>query len=225
MFKRRTAARDRNILGRAVNRGQLSIDQVLGLPKEKLLDLLDMGYQLPIAGGTQSSNQQAENPIYFPKAIVVSSDQTINQGDAVWWDSVNYTLKPCTSYTQIAVGTTGGFCGVAGGDSNAGVYPTPPSGQSEALPGIVVQSGGTAWFNTGTAETLNPFQVVTIGADAQTITGYNVETTADRIGFVIVPPPVAPRGASGATPVPETTGGGARARVWIERKFPTTALL
>jgi hypothetical protein len=224
MFKR-IKARERNILGRRPIRGVLSIEKVQALSKGELLDLLDLGYQLPMAGGmTTAQNATAASPTYFPMALCVTSDQTINQGDMVWWDSVNYTLKPLTAVGQVAIGLgTGGFCGCAAGTSNPGVYPTPPSGQSEALPGIVVQRGGSVYLN-GTAGdgAYLPFQPVTVGADAQTVSRGG-ETTADRVGFVLVRPPVSPRGASGATPVPETDNSG-RPQVWLTPTFPATSL-
>lgn len=226
LSKRKTAVRPaRNMFGKPARR-RLRIADVLWLAKEEVLDFLDRGYLLPLGGGTTPNNQQAANPVYFPRALVVSSDQTINQGDMVWWDPVNFTLKPCTSPNQVAVGNTGGFCGCAAGTSNPGVYPNPPGGvPSEALPGIEVQCGGSVFLATTNAEVYSPFQIVTVGADAQTVTGYNVETSANKVGFMIVPPPVSARGAPGATPAPETIVGPTRSQVWIERKFPTTALL
>jgi hypothetical protein len=66
--------------------------------------------------------------------------------------------------------------------------------------------------------------VTMAGVDAQTVTKGGA-TSANRVGVVIVPPPTVPRGAAGATPVPETAAGGTRVRVWIERKFPSTSLV
>ena len=52
----------------------------------------------------------------FPRAVDVTTDQTIHEGDMVWWDSVNGTLKPCTASTTVPVSAgVGGFCGVAAG--------------------------------------------------------------------------------------------------------------
>jgi hypothetical protein len=231
LSRHKTAVRPRrNLFGRPV-RGTLTARYAEGLSRDELLDLLDRGYRLPILGGTSNQNQAAENPSYFPKALVVSTDQTIHQGDLVYWDGVNYTLKPLTSTTNVALtGQTNsnagsGFCGCAAGTNVPGVYPNPPAGApSENLPGIVVQSGGAVWLNTTTGENYNPWQPVTVGADSQTVTAYNVETVADRVGFVIIPAPVTPRGAPGATPLPETIAGPTRARVQLERKFPGTSL-
>jgi hypothetical protein len=225
MRSQRYMARERNILGRKITRTALNIARIAGLPREELLDLLDLGFQLPYRGGTTPQNQTGVNPVYFPRALAVTTDQTINQGDMVWWDSVNFTLKPLTNLNQVAVGLgTGGYCGIAAGTNNPGVYPNPPGGiPSEALPGIEVQMGGAVHINTTVGETYNPFQPVTVGADAQTVSE-GAETTADTVGRIIVPPPVTARSGPGATPVPETVVGGTRPLMWIVRQYPSTLI-
>jgi hypothetical protein len=195
---------------------------------EEVANLLDLGFWPSMEGATQASNQQASgaNAIYFPKAIVVTTDQTINQGDCVWFDAVNYTLKIATTSSQIAVGTTGGFCGCAAGSNVPGVYPNPPAGApSENLPGIEVQWGGDVFLNLQANDVIDgPFTAVTMsGIDAQTDTRGGSVTSSNRIGHVIVPAPATPRGAPGATPTPETVAGGTKVRVWLERKYPSTA--
>ena len=231
LSKYKTAVRARrNLLGRRV-RGRLALRDVLaleygGIDPGEILDLLDRGYLLPLLGSTSKQNQTAANAIYFPKAIVVSTDQTINQNDMVWWDAVNYTLKPLTTSAQVAVGATGGYCGVAAGSNVPGVYPNPPAGApSENLPGIAVQRGGSAYLTLQANDVTDyPFQPVTAaGVDAQTITK-GTATAANRVGLVLVPLPVTARGGPGATPAPETAGPG-RVEVWLEPKFPDTALL
>ncbi len=232
MFKRKTAVRPRrNMFGRSV-RGRLSLRDVLamelaGIPRDEFLDLLDRGWMLPLmAGGTTKQNQVAANPIYFPKSLVVSTDQTINQGDMVWWDAVNYTLKILTTAAQVAVGATGGFAGLAAGSNKPAVYPDPPAGApSENLPGIPVQRGGSAYLTLQSNDVTDfPFQPVTAaGVDAQTITKGGA-TSSNRVGLAIVPPPVTARGGPGATPTPETVGPG-RIEVWLEAKYPDTVLL
>lgn len=232
MFKHKTAVRPRrNLLGRRV-RGRISLLDMLrmeyaGIAREDVLDLLDRGYLLPILGGTTKQNQALADAKYFPKALVVSTDQTINQADMVWWDAVNYTLKPLTTSAQVAVGTTGGFCGCAGGSNVPGVYPNPPGdAPSENLPGIVVQRGGTVSLLLQSNDVIDyPNQSVTAaGVDAQTVTK-GAASSSNRVGLVIVPLPVTPRGAPGATPAPETVAGGTRIEVWLEPKYPTTVLL
>jgi hypothetical protein len=233
MLFKRTAVRPapRNILGKRARR-RLTLREVLGLEfagiaREDFLDLLDMGYRLPLMGGTSKQNQTLANAVYFPKATVVTTDQTINQNDMVWWDGVNYTLKILTTAAQVAVGTTGGFCGCAAGSNVPGVYPNPAAGvPSENLPGILVQRGGTVGLTLQSNDVVDyPFQAVTAaGVDAQTVTK-GAATSANRVGLVIVPAPVTPRGAPGATPLPESVPGGGRVEVWLESKFPTTILL
>lgn len=226
LFKRIKLREERNVLGRRVYRGRLSIDQVIGLPKDVLLNLLDMGYQLPMAGGTSPQNQVAANATYWPRAIVVSTDQTINQGDMVWWDAINYTLKPVTNINQVAVSATGGFVGSAAGSNVPGVYPNPPAGApSENMPGIAVQRGGSAFFNaTITDRGYFQFQLLTVGADSQTVTGYNAVTAADAIGYAIVAPPVTARSGPGATPTPELDTS-ARVQVELRVTYPVATLV
>ena len=233
MLFKRTAVRPapRNILGKRVRR-RLTLREVLGLEfagisRDDFLDLLDRGYLLPLMGGTSKQNVTAANPVYFPKAIVVSTDQTINQGDMVWWDAVNYTLKTLTAANQVASGTTGGFCGCAAGSNVPAVFPNPAAGvPSENLPGIEVQRGGSVYLNLQANDVTDyPFQPVTAaGVDAQTVTK-GAATAGNRVGLAIVPAPVTPRGAPGATPLPETVAGGGRLEVWLEPKYPTTVLL
>jgi hypothetical protein len=194
------------------------------------LDLLSRGYRLPLAGGTQAQNQVLANPEYFPRALIVTVDQTVNQGDFVWWDDVHYTLKPLTSTTQVAYtpGTgTGGFAGVAAGSNIPGVYPNPQAGApSEYLPGVEVQRGGSVRaYSTAGEGSYVPFQPVTIGATAQTVSR-GAETTADMVGRIIVPPPTTAGAAAGTTPVPaNTVASGGSVEVWVTPTFPISGVL
>ena len=222
-----TAVRPRQNISGKPFKGILAIEHWIGLQDDEVADLIDRGYVPQMSGATTAyGNQVAESPVYFPRALVVSTDQTINQGDMVWWDGVNYTLKPLTSSSQVEVGTTGGFCGVAAVGNVPNVYPNPQAGApSENLPGIVVQMGGTAWLALQANDVIDyHFQDVTQAGDAQTVTR-GAATSSNRVGKVVIPAPAVPRGAPGATPVSESVAGGTRVRVWIERKFPTTALL
>lgn len=233
--KHRTAVvPKRNLLGKLV-RGRLSLKEVLamellGYSKDDFLNMLDSGLLLPAVGGAPANqNTVLANPIYFPRAIVVSTDQTVLQGDMVWWDDVHYTLKQLTNPNQVAYNAgqgLGGYCGVAQGTNVPGVYPNPPAGTpSENLPGVIVQRGGTVRVNGTTGDgTYFPFEPVTVGADQQTISR-GAETSANRVGLVIVPPPVTARSGPGATPLPETAAGSGTVELWILPAFPTTSVL
>jgi hypothetical protein len=152
----------------------------------------------------------------FPKNLPVTTDQNINQGDLVWWDEVNGTLKALTSPNQVAVGATGGFCGAANDTTPINIY------GEERLSSLGVTRKGAITLKTTPGEFYKDFQAVTVGADAQTITLVGV-TEANRVGFVVVDPPQNPQGAAGGTPVGEKLTGaeGVRARVWLEPKFPS----
>lgn len=220
----------RNLFGKQARR-RLTISDVLKMDldydRQELLDLLDRGHLLPILGGAEvNQNQTAQGAVYFPKAIVVSTDQTVLQNDLVWWDPINYTLKQCTLATQVAVSATGGLCGCAAGTNVPNVYPNPAAGTpSENLPGVQVQRGGSVYLNSTLGDgSYFPFEPVTIGADQQTVSRGG-QTTANRVGFVIVSLPVNARSGPGATPSPETTAGGSKVEVWLEVKFPDTMLL
>lgn len=237
-FRQTAVRRALNIFGKPVRRRILIRDVLkLGLDydREELLDLLDRGHLLPMLGGalqgaTTSKNTVMANPIYFPKAIAVTTDQTINQGDLVRWDGVNFTLKQLTDPTQVPyiVGGNYGLAGVAQGQSNPNVYPAPQAGTpAENLPGVIVQRGGTVKLATTVGDgNLFDFEPVTVGADAQTITRGGV-TTANRVGLVISQLPATARGAAGSTPAFDTvsSGTGLFAEIWIEPKFPGTYLL
>ncbi len=153
----------------------------------------------------------------FPKALPVTTDQAINQGDLVWWDAVNGTLKVLATSSNVAVGATGGLCGVANGTNPINIYGT------EYVPAMEVTHTGVVSLKTTAGEFYPNFQSVTVGADAQTITLVG-QTAANRVGWVITDPPVVPGGAAASTPVGETLAGatGVRARVWLEPKFPAT---
>ena len=77
---------------------------------------------------------------------------------------------------------------------------------------------GTVWLNTTNAETYNPFDDVTVGADSQTIVKAGA-TSSNRVGFVVIDPPNTPR-PNQATPVPESVTGaaGVKVRVCLEPK-------
>jgi hypothetical protein len=156
---------------------------------------------------TSQNNVDRTNRNQTSRQVVVTTDQTINAGDLCYWDSTNYTLKPLSATTQIQ----NWFFGMAL-QANAGlIYP----GDADQ-PGILVMVRGTVFVNSTAGETYNHFQAVTIGADAQTVTKAGV-TVANTLGWVWIDPPVvgSPR-AFLATPVPETVGGAAAARITIQ---------
>lgn len=223
----------RNLMGRVASKritfAEL-IKEGLDFDRDALLNRLDLGYLLPVKGATTAQNQSMADATYFPRSLMVTTDQAINQGDAVWWDEIHFTLKPLTLASQVpyVAGTgSGGYCGLAGGTTPPNVYPNPigASGPSEALPGIEVQHGGTARMNSTAGEgSYSPFQLVTIGATSQTVTRVGA-TASNALGYIVVPPPVFAAAAAGATPVPgNSTPSGGSVELWIAPKFPVGIL-
>jgi hypothetical protein len=157
----------------------------------------------------------AQNPVSvletnrMPQSIVVTSNLTINEGDLVYWDSTNFTATALSSNGQVAAN----FLGVALGSNNPQVY-----GNDPALVAIPVLVRGCIYVNSTAAETYNHFDDVTVGADAQTVVKSGA-TSGNRVGFVIIDPPAAPRPFQ-ATPAPETVVGaaGVRLRIQLEPK-------
>jgi hypothetical protein len=152
----------------------------------------------------------------FPKSLPITTDQAVNQGDMVWFDKVNGTVKPLTNPNQVAIGAAGGFCGISNDTTPINVYGT------ENLAAVGITRKGVVSLKTTPGEFYSEFQEVTVGADSQTITLVGV-TEANRIGFVVTDPPLKPNPAAGSTPVGETLKGaeGVSARVWLEPKFPS----
>lgn len=153
-------------------------------------------------------------PHQYPQSPPVTSNLVINEGDLVYWDGTNFTLTPLTLATQVAVGganNSQGFMGVALGSSQPNLY-----GGDPALPGLPVLGHGCVFLNSTNAETYNHFDLVTVGADAQTIVKSGA-TSANSVGVVIIDPPAlgSPR-ANQATPTPETVVGAAGVRVRVQ---------
>lgn len=159
----------------------------------------------------------------FPKSLPITTDQVVNQGDMIWWDAVNGTVKQCTKQSHVAVGASGGFCGIANDTNPLNIYGT------EYIAACGVTRKGAVSLLTTPGEFYKWFQEVTIGEAAgatnapQQITLVGV-TTSNRVGWVIPDPPLTPQAAAASTPLSETLTGaaGVRARVWIEPKFPAT---
>jgi len=172
---------------------------------------------------TTARNPSARAPYpNFPLAIDVTYDQTVNEGDMVWWDAVNGTLKPVTTSKQVAVGTSGGFCGCALGSNLLAVpiYPNPSGTNLEQISGVEVQRGGSVFLFCTAGEFYGNFQAVTVGATAQTVTLVG-QTSSNRVGWVLTPVPLLAQGAAGSTPLNEKiTGTGQLVEVLLEAKFP-----
>lgn len=137
-------------------------------------------------------------------AMPVTSDQVINQGDLVFWDQTNYTLKPVTVNTQV----NNQLVGVCDTGTPVKVY-----NETGAQRGIVARRRGLFRFLTAAGQTYRPGDSVTVGADAQTVTPAGA-TTANRVGVVILDPPLVPR-PNQATPVPESVTGAVGVEVTV----------
>jgi hypothetical protein len=159
----------------------------------------------------------SENRNRFPKALPVTSDQTINQGDFVYWDGTNYSVTPLTNKSQLN-GTN--FLGVAMQSNQVAVF-----GGDAASPGIEVEARAPVEMNTTAGDTYLPFDRVTVGADSQTITNTGVGSN-QTIGYVVIEAPATARPHQ-ATPAPEfvTGGPGVRIRVILAPNHVAAAAL
>lgn len=148
--------------------------------------------------------------------LPVTTNLTVNAGDLLYWDGVNFTATPVTNKSQIAASPFGGagvFLGMAL-QSNANlIYP----GDADQV-GVEVLCRGVAWFNTTNGDTYGWFTPVTAGADAQTITSTGavatIGATYNLVGVTLPPVASSPRPQQ-ATPVPETIAGGSGVRVQV----------
>ena len=141
--------------------------------------------------------------------LPVTTNLTVNAGDLVYWDGTNYTVTPLTASSQVA----SNFLGIALQANANLIYP----GDANQV-GVLVLVRGTVWLSTTAAETYNPFDDVTVGADSQTIVKSGANS-GNRVGFVVIDPPSTPR-PNQATPVPESVTGaaGVKIRVCLEPK-------
>lgn len=161
----------------------------------------------------------ATNPVsvidhdLYPQSVPVISNVTINEGDLVFWDGANYTARPVTEPADVESGKgslhSKGFMGVALGSNKPEVY-----GGEEARPEIGVGARMCIYVYSTAAETYLPFDLVTVGADAQHVIKAGA-TEANAVGVVIIDPPATAR-PSEATPVPESITGGAEVRIRIQ---------
>lgn len=158
---------------------------------------------------TAQNNVNALNRNQSVVQLPVTTNLTVNAGDLVYWDGTNFTVTPLTSNGQVA----SNFLGIAL-QSNANlIYP----GDADQV-GVLVLVRGHVLLNTTAAETYNPFDDVTVGADSQTVVKSG-SSSGNRVGFVVIDPPSVPR-PNQATPVPESITGavGVRIRVCLEPK-------
>ena len=141
--------------------------------------------------------------------LPVTTNLTVNAGDLVHWDGTNYTVTPLTSNGQVA----NNFLGIALQANANLIYP----GDANQV-GVLVLVRGCVWLYTTAAETYDPFDDVTVGADSQTIVKSGASST-NRVGFVVLDPPSTPR-PNQTTIVPETFTGvaGLKIRVCLEPK-------
>lgn len=149
----------------------------------------------------------------YPQAVPVITSITIHEGDLVFWDGANYTARPLTEKLDVESGkgslNSKGFMGVAVGENKPEVY-----GGDETLPSVPVIAKACIFVNTTATEKYKPFDFVTVGADAQTVTKTGA-TEANAVGVVILDPPASAR-AEQATPVPEEVTGAAGVKIRIQ---------
>jgi hypothetical protein len=162
------------------------------------------------------------------QSVVVTTEFTINEGDLVFWDAVNFTARPCIEPKDVETGKTAhnseGLIGCAVGGNKPEVYGggetlEPPMAQVPVLCKAIV------FLQATNGQTYKPYEKVTLGADAQTISNAGV-TANNLVGYVIVDPPAVPRPGQ-ATPVPEEIVGttGLRIRVLLAPKFAPAAAI
>lgn len=160
----------------------------------------------------------SQNPISvidhdrMPQSVVVTTQFTINEGDLVFWDGANFSARPLLETADVESGkgshASKGFLGVALGANQLAVY-----GGDAPLPQIPVGCKMCIFVNSTAGDTYGHFDLVTLGADAQTVTKVGV-TAANAVGAVIIDPPAVAR-AQQATPTPETVAGGEGVRIRI----------
>jgi len=157
----------------------------------------------------------AQNPVsvidhdQMPQSVVVTAQFTINEGDLVFWDGANFSARPLLEASDVASGGTHnskGFLGVALGNNKLEIY-----GGDEPMPMIPVGCKMCIFANTTAGDTYRHFDLVTIGADAQTVTKVGA-TEANAVGAIIIDPPAAARPEQ-ATPVSESVAGGEGVRI------------
>jgi hypothetical protein len=155
------------------------------------------------------NNENVRNRNQSVVRLPVTTNLTVNAGDLVYWDGTNYTVTALSATSQVA----SNFLGMSLQANANLIYP----GDANQV-GVLVLVRACVWLYTTAAETYNPFDDVTVGADAQTIVKSGASST-NRVGFVVNDPPATPR-PNQATPVPESVTGaaGVKIRVCLEPK-------
>jgi hypothetical protein len=160
---------------------------------------------------------ESQNPVSvidhdnLPQSAVVTTQFTVNEGDLLFWDGSNFSARPLVEKTDVAPAGTHnstGFMGVALGANKPEVY-----GGDAALPQVPVGCRMCIFVNSTAGDTYRHFDLVTIGADAQTVTKVGA-TEANAVGAVIIDPPASARPEQ-ATPVSESVEGGVGVRIRI----------
>lgn len=139
------------------------------------------------------------------RALDVTTDQEIRQGDFVIWDPATFSLRPLTLPADVA----GKFLGVAEQTSRLTV-----GFAAENIEAMVVNRGGIFAMDSTAGDTYRTGDLVTVGADSQSVTKVGA-TTANAVGVVYVQPPSQPR-AQQATPIPPSVTGAAGRAVQVE---------
>lgn len=160
---------------------------------------------------TSQNNVDRLSRNYTSRPIVVTTDNTVNAGDLVIWDTtatagnaVN-TARPCTAANLSA--NAANFLGLAVQANANLIY---PGDADQAALEVLVR--GVVLLNTTAGDTYFNGTAVTIGADSQTITSTGV--SGKIIGYTLLDPPSTPR-AQQATPTPESLAGAAGVRVAV----------
>lgn len=161
---------------------------------------------------TPQNNVDALNRNQTRIQVPVTTNLTVNSGDLVYWDPVNYTATPATK-AAVTTSAATPFLGMSLQSNSQLIYPNDADHV-----GVLVLVRGTVWLNTTAADTYTWFTAVTLGADAQTITSTGVVTTVgstfNTIGYAIPTPATSPR-PNQATPAPETVTGAAGVRIQV----------
>jgi hypothetical protein len=167
----------------------------------------------------------AQNPVsiiehdLYPQSVVCVSEcegskNIVNEGDLVFWDGANYTVRSLLEIADVESGKgnhhSKGFMGVALGSNYVEVF-----GNEEPRPEIAVGARMCIYVYGTAGDHYKPFDFVTFHTDAQHVTNSGA-TEANAVGVVIIDPPATARGQE-ATPVPEEIEGvGTETRLRIQ---------
>lgn len=160
---------------------------------------------------TPQNNVDRIDRNYTPRLITVTTDQTINAGDLVLWDTTSSggkaknTLIPAGG--SVAVGAAN-FVGMSTQSNAQQIYPNDAD-----QPGVEVLVRGVVWLTLKTGDVAymgTPLYCAT-STDAQTV---QVSASGTLVGYAVVDPPAvgSPR-ANPATPAPESVTGASGVRI------------